>query len=161
MGFFQYWQVNGYMYLAWLAMCSCASVILFFSCSRRPLQGNFSFDFSSTIESHKYENWTPQKGARGAANVPLNLQYLKPGRNKKYGSNEMQGGDQLVWEWWRGKVPNAPLHYLPSNIHMVHTLLMYPLLSSSCLPVLNYSVLCSATVPFVQTCLLYGLHPFF
>ena len=43
----------------------------------------------------------------------------------------MQGGDQLVWEWWRGKVPNAPLHYLPSNIHMVHTLLMYPLLSSS------------------------------
>ena len=33
----------------------------------------------------------------------------------------MQWGDQLVWEWWRGKVPNAPLHYLPSNIHMVHT----------------------------------------
>ena len=63
----------------------------------------------------------------------------------------MQWGDQLVWEWWRGKVPNAPLHYLPSNIHMVHTLLMYPLLSTSvwysgaelqCL-VFCYSTFCS------------------
>ena len=144
-------------------MCSFASVIPFLlfkeAVAGKPFLGFLSL---STSESHKYEI-----GQQGQVLEMLKMSYQissiwNLNAIKNMGLMKCNGGTS-----WFGNGGEARCQMHRCTISLLTSTwctLYWCTLSFLLLfgiPVLNYSVLCSATVPFVQTCLLYGLHPFF